>query len=73
MVRAEGLQSYSIRGFSRARIKTLLAGVPLTTERRAGVSEVYRPPFWILFYLNMRKLLRVRTIESLYIRKKSTT
>jgi outer membrane receptor protein involved in Fe transport len=39
------LQAYSVRGFSRARIQTLLAGVPLTTERRAGVSASFLDPF----------------------------
>jgi len=38
------LQSYSIRGFSRARIRTELAGVPILTDRRAGTSASFVPP-----------------------------
>jgi len=39
------LQAYSIRGLSRARIQTRLAGVPLATERRAGNSASFLDPF----------------------------
>jgi len=39
------LQDYSIRGLSRARIQTRLAGVPLATERRAGNSASFLDPF----------------------------
>ena len=31
-------QSYNIRGFSRARIKTEVNGIPIITDRRAGNS-----------------------------------
>jgi iron complex outermembrane receptor protein len=39
------LQAYSIRGLSRARIQTRLAGAPLETERRAGNSASFLDPF----------------------------
>lgn len=38
------LQSYSIRGFSRARVRTELNGVPIITDRRAGNSASFVPP-----------------------------
>ncbi|HEX2253030.1 MAG TPA: TonB-dependent receptor [Thermoanaerobaculia bacterium] len=37
-------QVYSIRGVSRQRVLTLLDGVPLTSERRAGVSASFLDP-----------------------------
>jgi iron complex outermembrane receptor protein len=37
-------QSYSIRGMSRQRIRTDVAGVPIFTERRAGNSVSFLPP-----------------------------
>jgi outer membrane receptor protein involved in Fe transport len=37
-------QSYSVRGFSRWRIRTELAGVPLFTDRRAGNAASFMPP-----------------------------
>ena len=36
-------QSYNIRGFSRARIKTEVNGVPIITDRRAGNSVAFIP------------------------------
>ncbi|NMP30013.1 TonB-dependent receptor [Thalassotalea sp. M1531] len=41
------LQSYSIRGFSRARIRTEVEGVPIITDRRAGNSASFINPFFI--------------------------
>ena len=38
------LQAYSIRGFSRARIRTEIDGVPIFTDRRAGNSVSFVPP-----------------------------
>ena len=38
------LQAYSIRGFSRARIRTEIDGVPIFTDRRAGNSVSFLPP-----------------------------
>lgn len=38
------LQSYSIRGFSRGRIRTDIEGVPIITDRRAGNSVSFLPP-----------------------------
>ncbi|MEO1080446.1 MAG: TonB-dependent receptor [Pseudomonadota bacterium] len=38
------LQSYSVRGFSRARIRTEFDGVPILTDRRAGTSVSFVPP-----------------------------
>ena len=38
------LQSYSIRGFSRWRIRTEVDGVPIITDRRAGNSASFIPP-----------------------------
>ena len=35
------LQSYSIRGFSRARIRTEVDGIPIITDRRAGNSASF--------------------------------
>lgn len=36
-------QSYNIRGFSRARIKTEVDGIPIITDRRAGNSTSFIP------------------------------
>lgn len=36
-------QSYSIRGFSKSRIKTEVNGVPILTDRRAGNSAAFLP------------------------------
>jgi iron complex outermembrane receptor protein len=41
------LQSYAIRGLSKARIQTRIEGVPLYTERRAGNSATFIDPFLI--------------------------
>ena len=38
------LQSYSVRGFSRWRVMTLVDGVPLITDRRAGNAASFVPP-----------------------------
>ncbi|MFD2167906.1 TonB-dependent receptor plug domain-containing protein [Thalassotalea euphylliae] len=40
-------QSYSIRGFSRARIRTEVDGVPIITDRRAGNSASFINAFFI--------------------------
>jgi len=40
-------QSYNIRGFSRARIKTEIDGIPIITDRRAGNSASFLPPEFI--------------------------
>ncbi|WOJ94855.1 TonB-dependent receptor [Congregibacter variabilis] len=37
-------QAYSIRGFSRWRIRTELNGVPIITDRRAGNAASFVPP-----------------------------
>lgn len=37
------LQSYSLRGFSRSRIRTEVDGVPIITDRRAGNSLSFVP------------------------------
>ena len=37
-------QSYSVRGFSRWRIRTEVDGVPVVTDRRAGNSASFIPP-----------------------------
>jgi outer membrane cobalamin receptor len=37
-------QSYSMRGFSRWRIRTEISGVPILTDRRAGNSLSFIPP-----------------------------
>ncbi|MEM7481254.1 MAG: TonB-dependent receptor [Acidobacteriota bacterium] len=37
-------QTYSIRGVSRQRVLTLVAGVPINGERRAGVSASFLDP-----------------------------
>jgi outer membrane receptor protein involved in Fe transport len=37
-------QSYNIRGFSRARIKTEVNGIPIITDRRAGNAIAFLPP-----------------------------
>ena len=37
-------QSYSMRGFSRWRIRTEISGVPILTDRRAGNSLLFLPP-----------------------------
>ncbi|MEM8490995.1 MAG: TonB-dependent receptor [Pseudomonadota bacterium] len=41
------LQSYSVRGFSRNRLRTEIAGVPIITDRRAGNSVAFLPPAFI--------------------------
>ena len=41
------IQNVSIRGFSRWRIQTLLNGVPIFSDRRAGASAGFVPPSWI--------------------------
>lgn len=38
------LQSYSVRGFSRWRVRTEVAGVPIMTDRRAGNAASFVPP-----------------------------
>ena len=38
------LQSYSVRGFSRWRIRTEIVGIPIITDRRAGNSASFIPP-----------------------------
>lgn len=38
------LQSYSVRGLSRWRIRTEVDGVPILTDRRAGNSASFLPP-----------------------------
>lgn len=40
-------QSYNIRGFSRARIKTEVNGIPIISDRRAGNSLSFIPPAMI--------------------------
>lgn len=37
-------QSYSIRGFSRWRVRTEIDGVPIITDRRAGSTASFLPP-----------------------------
>lgn len=41
------IQSISIRGYSRWRIQTLLDGVPIVSDRRAGSSIGFIPPDFI--------------------------
>jgi iron complex outermembrane receptor protein len=41
------LQSYSVRGFSRWRVRTEVDGVPIITDRRAGSSASFIPPDFI--------------------------
>ncbi|MEM6485257.1 MAG: TonB-dependent receptor [Pseudomonadota bacterium] len=41
------LQSYSVRGFSRNRLRTEIIGVPIITDRRAGNSVAFLPPAFI--------------------------
>jgi len=41
------IQSISIRGYSRWRIQTLLDGVPIVSDRRAGSSIGFVPPEFI--------------------------
>ena len=41
------IQSISIRGYSRWRIQTLLDGVPIVSDRRAGSSIGFVPPDFI--------------------------
>jgi len=41
------MQSYSLRGFSRARIRTEVDGIPLITDRRAGNSASFISPDFI--------------------------
>jgi iron complex outermembrane receptor protein len=38
------MQSYSIRGLSKARIRTEIDGIPIITDRRAGNSVSFIPP-----------------------------
>lgn len=38
------LQSYSVRGFSRGRIRTEIDGIPILTDRRAGNSVSFIAP-----------------------------
>ena len=38
------LQSYSVRGMSRSRIRTEIDGVPIITDRAAGNSTSFLPP-----------------------------
>ena len=38
------LQSYSIRGMSRSRVRTEIDGVPIITDRAAGNSASFLPP-----------------------------
>ena len=40
-------QSYSLRGFSRSRIRTEISGVPILSERRAGNSLSFLPETFI--------------------------
>ncbi len=40
-------QSYSLRGFSRSRIRTEVSGVPIITDRRAGNSLSFLPETFI--------------------------
>ena len=40
-------QSYSIRGFSKARIRSEIEGVPIYTDRRAGNSLSFLAPEFI--------------------------
>jgi len=48
------LQSYSVRGFSRWRIRTEVDGVPIITDRRAGNSASFISP----------ELLEAATVDS---------
>lgn len=41
------IQSISIRGYSRWRIQTLVEGVPIVSDRRAGSSVGFMPPDFI--------------------------
>jgi iron complex outermembrane receptor protein len=41
------IQSISVRGYSRWRIQTLLDGVPIVSDRRAGSSVGFVPPDFI--------------------------
>lgn len=38
------LQAYSVRGFSRWRVRTEVDGIPIITDRRAGNSASFVPP-----------------------------
>lgn len=40
-------QSYSLRGLSRARIRTEIDGVPILTDRAAGNAVAFMPPFQV--------------------------
>lgn len=40
-------QSYSLRGFSRSRIRTEISGVPIVSDRRAGNSLSFLPETFI--------------------------
>lgn len=37
-------QAYSVRGFSRSRLRTELNGIPIITDRRAGNAAAFMPP-----------------------------
>ena len=41
------IQSISLRGYSRWRIQTLLDGVPIVSDRRAGSSIGFIPPSFV--------------------------
>ena len=41
------LQAINIRGFARWRIQTLIEGVPIYTDRRAGTSMEFIPPNFV--------------------------
>lgn len=41
------LQAVNIRGFARWRIQTLIEGIPIYTERRAGTAAEFIPPGFI--------------------------
>lgn len=57
-------QSYNIRGFSRARIKTEVNGVPIISDRQAGNSISFIPPELIYgVYLQKGQALRYMAQE----------
>lgn len=41
------MQSYSLRGMSRSRIRTEVDGIPILTDRAAGSSAAFLPPFLV--------------------------
>lgn len=41
------LQTVNIRGFSRWRVQSLIDGVPVNSERRAGASVAFLPPGFV--------------------------